>query len=215
MSKANLIIFGIVGVAVIGGGVFFIAGRSGEGPRSGDRLMEQNQRTIKGLIATGKDQKCTFSESNDISSSSGTVYFSKGKMRGDFEAVTKAQGIKVISHMVVDGDTSYVWTENPKQGFKMGISEMEGTQGSSNTSQSVDINQELDYDCDSWSPDSSKFELPTDITFNSIADMMNGVMPSGAGSSGSGSASVTQCGQCDKIPDPAGKQYCRQSLACK
>src|ERR1035437_9338850 len=60
--------------------------------------------SLKDLLSKGIAQSCTFSSD----ASSGTVYVSSGKVRGDFG--TTVDGNVTKSHMIVDGNTSYIWT---------------------------------------------------------------------------------------------------------
>lgn len=129
--------------------------------------------SMKDLIAANISQKCTVDESNDVSQSSGVVYVANRKLRGDFESL--AAGTKVQSHMIADGQYSYVWTSATPQGFKIAVTAEQpatapttGTQ----TQQSVDYNQQLAYSCMPWTADSSMFSLPSGITFTDVGAMM-------------------------------------------
>jgi hypothetical protein len=205
MNKKLLI--GVGALIIIGGAIgFMMMNRSNQTTYD---IGMPHAISLKSLMASSKPQKCTVTTATGDSQSSGTVYILNGKMRGDFMSVTN--GKTITSHMITMDNTSYVWTDEMAQGFKMSMDEMQ-KQPSSQTSQTVDINQESPYSCTSWTSDSSTFALPAGITFTSMADMM------GAGIQGNlqinGNTNDSQCGACDGAPEPQRTQ-CRTSLNCK
>lgn len=124
--------------------------------------------SMKDLIARGGDYECTFVQTNDMSDSTGTVFISGTRMRGDFKTTVKAvSDMKVESHMISDGVFMYTWSSMMPTGMKIAIAES-ATAETSSATQSFDYNQKLDYDCKPWTSDSAKFTLPTDITFTEI-----------------------------------------------
>lgn len=124
--------------------------------------------SMKDLIARGGDYECTFSQTNDMSDSTGTVFISGAKLRGDFKTTVKAvSNMNVESHMISDGAFMYTWSSMMPTGMKIAIAEG-STAETSPATQSFDYNQKLDYDCKPWTSDVAKFTLPTDITFTEI-----------------------------------------------
>jgi hypothetical protein len=127
---------------------------------------ESNQpQSLKSLIAYQGTQKCTFENSTENSDSSGTVYVANGEMRGDFTST--AQGQTFDSHMIVKGNTSYVWGSSMPGGFKMSFDSMAAPGGSSNSG-AVDPNAPVNYSCGSWDADASLFELPASVEFRDL-----------------------------------------------
>lgn len=123
------------------------------------------------LIARGGDHVCTFDQTVENSRSTGTVYISNGKMRGDFKSDVSAGGtnMSVESHMISDGEFMYTWSSMMPTGFKMAIIDSATADGTTPTSQEMfDANMKLSYDCDPWSADASKFTLPSTVTFTEI-----------------------------------------------
>ena len=88
-------------------------------------------------------------------------------MRGDFTSVSAGQSIK--SHMITDQGYIYVWTDMMDQGFKMSANT--NSTGEDENS-SVDVNQEIEWDCEPWSEDSSMFNLPSGIKFMEMGGAM-------------------------------------------
>lgn len=134
----------------------------GASVHSNANLSVNSKKSFKELLALGTPQKCTFAETVANSSTTGTVYVSGGKIRGDFTSVTKSTTVK--SHMISDGQTVHAWVDGMSSGFKMTLSA-----GAKAQSPEMDINRPIDVACTSWTPDVSLFALPTSIKFNVIA----------------------------------------------
>lgn len=123
--------------------------------------------SLSDLQSRGGDYKCSFVQTNDGSDSTGTIYISGKKMRGDFNTTVKlAADMKVESHMISDGEFIYNWSSMVPTGFKMAIDQ--DATATPSTSQSFDYNQKLDYDCEVWTKDEAKFALPTEIKFTAV-----------------------------------------------
>jgi hypothetical protein len=167
------------------------------------------KKSLKSLLALGQSQFCTFKQTVDNSTSEGTFYVANGKVRGDVVTKTSASA-DMNSHMIVDGDYMYVWTDSMKQGFKMKITGEAQTQ-SNTQANTPDINQELDYDCKNWTVDSSKFTLPSAsvVTFTEFKAGVN------ANVGGTVQGSATQCAACDQIPAGTNRDMCKKQLSCK
>ena len=129
-------------------------------------------------------------------------------MRGDF--TTSTEGKTVTSHILVDGQTSYLWMDGQKMGYKFTVEESDETGNDTNKAPagSLDLEKKSDYSCKPWSTDSSLFSLPDDIEFS---DMSNIMSPSGTQSPDSSKAA--QCAACDSAPESA-RQQCKAALGC-
>ncbi len=170
---------------------------------------QETQGTLKSLMASGGSVQCSFTNTaTDSAKASGTAYISSGKMRGDF-AMTVA-GATRNSHIIVDGQTSYLWTDGIKQGMKFAMANPQPTTAAGGSNQGVDLNQSVSYSCQPWSADTSMFALPTDVTFMALT------VPSTAPStSGTGTTGVSaQCSACDNIPAGPAKDACKTQLHC-
>ncbi len=74
----------------------------------------------------------------------------------------------IDSNAIVRGGYAYVWTSaSPKSGFKVKTADpaTEGTGVISSDTFSFNADQIGDYDCEAWTTDASKFELPASVTF--------------------------------------------------
>ena len=192
---------------------YFMSGRSKQSTMSDTETnLEQtasgDQKSLKELMALNKSQKCSYSDSTN----QGTIYFADGKMRGDF-TTNLDTGQTVTSHMMVDGEYMYNWSDATEGGMKIKIDANQTTQSQSQQN-AVDVNKPGNYNCGSWSADNSMFMMPTNIKFQDFSNMM----PQGStGASGSGSGSVDmkaqQCAACDSLTGDD-KTQCRTALSC-
>lgn len=161
-------IVGIVIVVGIGAYMFTQGGITMPAGAPADTTQQAGgtqSNSLSGLLALGASQKCTFSSETGTSASSGTVYVAGGSMRGDFTSTSNGQ--TVVSHMIVKGGTSYMWSSEMPQGIKMSFGSSSGGSGSQS---GVDVNAQANYSCASWAPEQAQFELPAGITFMSMSD---------------------------------------------
>jgi hypothetical protein len=201
----------LLAIIAIAGGVYYFS-NSGRLSSLTDATaqMPAGPMSLKELIAGGVSQKCTFSDASAGMPTEGTVYVGGGKVRGDFSATS--QGKAMGMHMIADGATMHTWIDGMTSGFKM---DMAASQSGTNTQQSFDSDKKIDYRCEPWAVDASKFVLPSDITFQDMAAMMQGAMPgASAGTVPQMQATAAQCQACDQLPD-AQKNACRTALKCQ
>jgi len=207
MNKKLIVTIVVLLLLGVGG---FAAAKNFKGSSSTSTSTESSTQptsanSLKALLALGSAQTCTF----DNAGSTGTMYISGGKVRGDFDSTTNGKTLK--THMLVDGTTSYIWMDGEKTGYKMSFdaSAGAGTPGTTTaqTSGAFDANADMNYKCGPWVADASVFVLPTTVTFTSFA------IPTMNPSSGNGSSS-SQCSYCDNLTGDA-KTQCKSALNCK
>ena len=203
MPKQTLLIAGIViAVIIVAAAGFFLLKKPAQTPQESTTTQptqpeeSQTKGSIKNLLATGKNQTCTVKYPAGEQTGEGTVYVSEKNLRGDFTMTFEEKTID--SHMIQDETYMYSWSSLSPQGVKMKIAELEKVQASP-TTESVDLDQEIDVNCSSWSVDSSKFTLPANVNFVETR------------------TTPTQTQQldksvCDQITDPQSKASCLQSL---
>jgi hypothetical protein len=169
-TKTIAIVVGVV--VVLGAGYFFFTKSpvyTDKGSQAVNPLYEKSDSgkftgTIAGLAARGGDYQCMFDSSTAESQSTGTVYSSGGRVRGEFK--TMAEGVPVDSYMIQSGGYVYIWTSAYPTGFKTKVAASDSTNPAEGTSgQYADANQSYDYDCQGWQADASLFELPAGVTF--------------------------------------------------
>ncbi len=208
----NVIYAIVVALIVLGIGGFMVLGNKSSKPATTNQPQAEaasptpsSEFSLKELIAAGGSKKCTFTLKDNTSS--GTTFIGNGKMRGDFSVNTGKTPI--ASHMIVDGTTAYIWTDNQAMGFKMDFSAMEKPAVSGTPSQSnVDVNQKVNYNCSPWTVDASEFVLPKGIDFKDMSAMM----PKTTGSAG-GSPTMDKCSACNSLTGDS-KTQCLKALSC-
>jgi hypothetical protein len=209
--KTTLLV--LLALIVIGAGAFALT-RTAQAPGGSDTAAVQGgSTTLKALLAAGIPQKCDFTDSTDGTETSGTVYVSGGKARSDVKAT--ASGQTFTMHTLVEGDTMHSWIDETKMGMKM----MNTSADTQSSNQSFDASKTLEYRCGAWVPDSSKFTLPTDITFTTFTPPTS--VGGGAGVSGSAGAAVqgsagapaNACSACDSVPE-AYRAQCKEAAGC-
>jgi hypothetical protein len=172
--------------------------------------------TLKDLFASSKNQKCTFSDSS--SGSSGTVYITGNKMRGDFSSTVHGQ--TVISHMIVDNQISYVWSDASTQGVKLSYEKIEqlttatASAQSSGSKMPISLDQKVSYQCEAWISDPAVLSLPSTVKFIDFSSLIPQIKASG---SASGAATIDSksaaCQACDQLTG-ATRDQCRKALSC-
>lgn len=187
---APLVVIAIIAVVAVGGGAAYVISQnkadvamegsdmtaSMEGSAETSTGAEVSagidaRGTLRSLLGLGQNVMCTFT-STAGAESSGTVYVANGSMRTDFRA--EAAGSVQTGSMIVKDDTSYVWMGS--QGMKMDLSAQAEANANANAEQSVDLDAPVEYDCETWTPDASKFTLPAGVEFVDIQAMMEGAM---------------------------------------
>jgi hypothetical protein len=176
----------IAAVIIIAAGFFFFAGKA-KAPAVGE-LTEENGapqqattatgagQSLKELIGLGTAQRCAFDDAVTGGQASGTVYVGGGKVRTDF--ATQQGGKAVVGHSIVDAGFSYTWIDGMKDGFKVSVTPGAGQSGAPSGAQGIDMEAKIDYRCETWTLDASKFEPPANVTFRDMSAMMQG-MPAG------------------------------------
>lgn len=191
MSAQNLLLIVAVAVLLIGGGWFYFnrddeplgSEIGGNVEEDADELQSSGLRgagSFRYLMGLGQNLTCDFSSVSEETGGAvaGTVYVAGELIRADFDMEQAGEAYE--SHMIQDGEMSYTWTISPQGtfAFKAPISEVPGAEasGSASGNRSVDLSQEVDYDCRPWNVDNALFIPPADVVFMSMEDMMQGMM---------------------------------------
>lgn len=169
--------------------------------------MEGERKTLRDLWSLGVNQMCTF---QDEQGNSGTVYIGQNQVRGDF-AVTVEEKL-TNSHLIVKAETAYVWMEGLANGYKFPLGMLTGTENQTNVPKTMDVNEQVDYECNPWTLETSRFDLPTGVEFvDSEAIMPQVTYPEGSGNAMPDLSS--QCAACENLTGAA-RDQCRTALAC-
>lgn len=166
----------VAAIVVVAGGIYFFTAKDAQSPtevantntqsNTEETLADNNsKRSLKDIVGLGGGQKCTYAMDNG----SGTLYAGNGKARMDLAIQTSGQTI--MSHMIVDGTTSYSWQDGQTTGIKITTNPSAPTntpETSQQNNNTVDPNTEFDYDCSSWSIDNSLLTPPSNVTFQDL-----------------------------------------------
>lgn len=219
MNKTVTISAVALALLALGIGGYFVLSNRTNPTTSTDTTLTQNSqmnaqtdstKSLKDLFALGTSQECTFS---DDTGNSGVVRIQSGKMSGDFTTTTP-QG-NMTSHMLVDGKTTYMWSDGQTTGFKMTFDVTAAAENvTTEAKNNIDLDQKLDYNCQAWGGSAASFELPSGVTFTDFSSLTI-PQPTEAGASGtpSSGSNSSQCSACDSVPDSA-KAACKEALGC-
>lgn len=200
------IIVAIIAIIVVGGGAVFFTQNKKTSPQaevaSNSQIAQPEEQvtsqsaSVISLLESGKNQQCTFSTVAEGSETAGMVYLANGKMRGDF--TVKTSEMAVLSHTIYDGTTSYVWTDTGGDGIKMKV-DLATIAEAQQSNRSLDLKQNLQFDCKNWNVDESMFVAPSNVTFSDIAVTTSGT---GAETSIDVDPKELQKAVCNNIPEP-------------
>jgi hypothetical protein len=153
--------------------------------------------SLKDLISFGKPQKCTWQEGTE--GTSGVTYTDGKRSYSEIKNVSitdfKGMGMneepmvgepeKGSMYTMYDGEYVYTWSSASKEGLKIKDMDEDPTEGienddhedympenEDNSEYLKTMESEIDYKCDSWKLDKSKFDLPKGIEFKDFSEMM-------------------------------------------
>lgn len=215
-KKAIWIVLGVIVIALV---AYFVMNRQTASPESLlNNATESGPQSLKDLLTAGQSVKCEYND--QANNSQGTAYVTTKKMRGDFSSVV--EGKTIVSHMIFDNETTYVWQEGETSGLMMKNTADDQTTSPDYSSpeapQSVNLEEKIDYQCSPWIVNNAMFSLPEGIDFKDLSALIPTTTPSaGAGTSGSASGSADlkalQCAACDSSPAESRAQ-CKAALEC-
>jgi hypothetical protein len=225
MKNKWLIIAAVIVLVVLIGGGAYLMMSSKTKPETKTQTPTANTQTAKpqqttnslkgtiiGLLSGGKNVNCQVTYPDN--KGTGAVYVSDKKFAGDF-TMKGTDGKETTGHMISDGTYMYVWSSGMPMGIKMSLEAAKNAAQNAQTNQSVDINQEVGLNCSPWAPDSSKFALPTSITFRDMSQLLQQVQPQTTGTVAPQTGTGTGTSPCDQITNPTAKAACVNALQGK
>jgi hypothetical protein len=161
--------------------------------------------SLKQLMAMGKSASCELSADLDQGILSGKINISGQKMMGDFK-MNDSDGKMIDSHMINDGESTYVWSSAAPQGTKI-KNDAVASSKSSGEQNNLDQDKEVDMDCSDWTPAPGSFNPPSDVDFIDMSSMMKGIIKEKSEESVGTEKSI-----CDAVTDPQAKAICLQQM---
>lgn len=191
---------------------------TGCGPKN--TTSSSGEESVKGslldLVKAGKNVRCTFSSNDENGLGSGETFVSGTKFRSDFN-ITQKEGAAIESHTISDGEWMYIWSSVSEQGTKMKIADVQNnpqqnTEAPKGSSSADAYKKSLDYKCSPWVPDSSKFNVPTNITFVDFTETLKNIQDQ-ANKAKEGAKSM--CGVCSMAGSAEKIAECKKNLGCE
>ncbi len=124
--------------------------------------------TLRSFLGFSGSEKCDISATTKDGSTSGTVYISDSRMRGDFNSTIA--GHAYSAHMLRNGDSVHVWTGST--GAVMLLSGLDALASSPLNKEHVSLDQQVSYTCKPWIAAESEFALPTGVSFIDVSALL-------------------------------------------
>jgi hypothetical protein len=137
-------------------------------------ITGETRSTLTDVIGRGQNLECdwklpasTTAEENPFNA--GKLWTTGNKGRSTITA-NLSEGMTMEGNAVYKDNTIYSWiqTAGTKMGFKFTpseLAEMDSSMTAQQRQQAEQIKQEMNFNCQPWTPDESKFELPSDVEF--------------------------------------------------
>lgn len=149
-------------LAVAGYFAFTFFLKPAEKPTPAKKTSSTVSGNLYDLTQKRGDQKCTWSSQDGTAKTTGTVYIAGGKFAMDMQ--TEAQGSGIAAHLIGDGKKVYMWTDfTDIPGVTMDYANLQTPK--EGTSPNAIIYEKTDYSCSPWTPEATRFNLPSSIKF--------------------------------------------------
>lgn len=169
---------------------------------------------LSSILKSGKTQQCNFSyDGINGATTTGIAYLSGDKMRTDVSTMTNGKSSTV--YVIRNGDNNFIWgTDFPNNtGMKMTLSIDEYTKNE-NSKKYFDPSMKTDYKCESWTVDSSVFTPPSNVKFQDLSQMMQGIIKAISKTpSGGTTGASSECSICNSLTGDA-KTACMKQFSC-
>ena len=192
-----------------------------------ETTSKQNENQSKGqkvkgslfdMMKLNKNMMCSYTSKDDEGNTIFTaeMFLSGKKIRSNVK-MTDNEEKTIESFMVSDGEWFYIWSNASDKGTKFKIDEMEKSLQDATkdvkdqTTKNPDLNkvaEKFDYSCDSWIPDTSKFTVPSNVTFIDMQETLDKLKEQLGGFKEAG------CNACNIIQDASAKAECLKNLGC-
>lgn len=160
------IIIAVLAVGALGGGAWYVTSsskmESGTVPTETEEKESASSGMFADLMARAGSWKCHAKATHEQGASEGDVFINNGTIRGDFVATMAGRSVNT-SFISLDG-YMYTWSDTLPQGMKVKIEVAGGTSGG----QGIDPATPVEYSCEVWAVDESKFATPSGMEFFEI-----------------------------------------------
>lgn len=173
----------VIAILLVGAaGWYFISGRSTT-PSGSTETPETESReqvaeptgeisdTMEALIGRGQSLECDWKMPNmpeGAAMSNGKLWTTGNKGRSQVSG--NVSGMSMEANAIFKDNTVYSWVMfgGQKMGFKMNpeeLSDANNSMSAEQKQQAEQIRSQMIFNCQAWTPDESKFALPSDIIF--------------------------------------------------
>jgi len=137
--------------------------------------------TFADFLNRGDSGVCTFTSVHEAGSSEGTFWYDGERIR--IESVTRADGEIYTSNVINDSTKTYIWGGTAAGMQAMVFPNNTNTEPATDdvlydTGQAdarVSMDQQIEYNCESWTPRSTQFIPPSNIEFVDMDAMLQGM----------------------------------------
>ena len=220
MQSKQAIIGIIAAVVILAGavGVFLYSQNKNDSEPTATVATDESKETtslesnLTSILKSGKTQQCTFTYADESgNATNGEAFIAGEQMRTNVTSSTNGKSSTI--YVIRNGDENYIWgsdfPNNTGLNLTMSIDEYVNNEESKKY---FDPNLNAEYDCSDWTADTTIFTPPTNIKFQDISAMMQGVMK-GASNTPSGTAASSECSICNSLSGDA-KTACMKQFTC-
>lgn len=158
-------------IIVIAGGIFFWYRKTktvtvtGTNASSTNTANEITTGTYSEILTLGKNVKCDYTNTDENGTTQGTIYIkNRGEgLRSDF-TLTK-DGTATNSHLIVDKNTEYIWSDSEKSGIRATITDEDKKTIFSDNTQDGGLSANEKLTCRAASIEQSLLTPPSNVSF--------------------------------------------------
>lgn len=175
--------------------------------------MMKGVGTLKAIMSRNENLECAVNyEVPGIASvtTTGTVFFSNGRLRGDF--LTREDNMDILSSTIVAENTLYSWSEieGKLYGVEVDMTKPKAKDDLS-AREAVPLDVTVAYDCMAWKVvDASIFVPPSDVIFRDFAEVQTGGFEDGT----IYESPDDTCATCRSINNAEERASCAELLQC-
>lgn len=166
MSMPLKIIIAVIAVGALGAGAWFLTSspKTESGTPSSETTEKESASSgmFADLMARTGSWQCHTKATHEQGMSEGDVFINDGNIRGDF--VASMAGRSINTSFISREGYMYTWSDMLPQGMKVKVEAAAGTSGG----QGIDPATPVEYSCEAWAVDESKFATPSDMEFFEI-----------------------------------------------
>lgn len=168
--------------------------------------------SLKDIFTNSGNKVCTFDVNSEEGKTKGTIYNSGTKSYGEIQITSDKKTQKTF--FIRNNDTFYMWGDAFSTGLKMTLSVDEMASKLSSAQPTTTPSQKINFKCNNWTVDSSKFTPPTNVKFTDMTSFVNPTGVTGSPTSGNKTTTPDECSICSSLSGSA-QSACLAQFNCK